>query len=83
MSKIALNLSLDTKTKKRAKELAKKRGVSISRFFEQLIIEHEHKSYVPPANSGTEQFVNAIPDKDKVIDYDYKALKSEALQNRK
>ena len=81
MNKETLNLSLDKKTKNRAKQLAKKRGVSVSRFFEQLIIEHEHKAFIPPNNSGTEQFVNAIPDKDKVIDYDYKSLKSLALQN--
>lgn len=83
MSKETLNLSIEKSIKQRAKEIARKKGISVSRFFEQLISKQEDVEYfTPPPGSGTEQFMNAIPESEKVDDYDYKKLKAEMLEER-
>lgn len=83
MSKERLNLSIEKGIKQRAKEIASTKGISVSQFFEQLVVkEKESEYFTPPPGSGTEQFVNAIPDSAKVDNYDYKKLKAEMLEER-
>lgn len=83
MSKQTLNLSIDEDIKRRAKRLARKRGMSVSRFFEDLIARQEEpEEFAPEPGSGVEQLINAIPESDKLDDYDYHKLKSEALKEK-
>lgn len=83
MSKKTLNLSIRESIKQRAKHMAKKRGISVSRLFEEMIIrERDAGSFIPPPGSGTAQFINAIPEENKVDDYDYKKLKAEILEEK-
>lgn len=83
MSKTTLNLSIDETIKQRAKRIAKQKGISVSRFFENLIAEQDDPDeFIPPPGSGTAQFVNAIPESDKVDDYDYKELKKKMIEER-
>lgn len=83
MSKQTLNLSVEESIKERAKRIAKKKGISVSRFFEELVASQEDpEEFTPPPGSGTAQFINAIPEEKKVDDYDYKKLKAEMLEEK-
>ncbi len=83
MSKQTLNLSIDENIKEQAKRIAKKKGISVSRFFEELILSQEEpEEFTPPPGSGVEQLMNAIPESEKVDDYDYDKLKYEALKEK-
>lgn len=83
MSKETLNLSIRKHIKERAKKMARQQGLSVSELFENFIAAQEDKEeFIPPPGSGTAQFVNAIPESDKVVDYDYKKLKQKMLEDR-
>lgn len=83
MSKKTLNLSIRESIKQRAKHMAKKRGISVSQLFEEMITrEKDADSFIPPPDSGTAQFINAIPKENKVDNYDYKKLKAEMLEEK-
>lgn len=83
MSKETLNLSVHKHLKERAKKLARQQGLSVSQLFEKFIAAQEdQEGFIPPPGSGTAQFVNTIPESDKVVDYDYKKLKKKMLEER-
>jgi antitoxin component of RelBE/YafQ-DinJ toxin-antitoxin module len=83
MSKETLNLSIQKHLKDRAKKLAHQRGISVSELFEKFIAAQEDKeAFIPPPDSGTAQFINVIPESDKVADYDYMELKKKMLEER-
>lgn len=83
MSKKTLNLSIEESIKRRAKRLARERGISVSHFFEKLVAEQEDPDdYTPAPGSAAEQLMNAIPESEKVDDYDYDKLKYEALKEK-
>lgn len=83
MSKQTLNLSVDESIKERAKRIAKKKGISVSRFFEELVAsQKEPEEFTPPPGSGVEQLMNAIPKSEKLDSYDYDKLKYEVLKER-
>ncbi|MEX0646352.1 MAG: DUF6364 family protein [Balneolaceae bacterium] len=83
MSKETINLSVEKDIKQRAKKIARNRGMSVSRFFEMLITEQEDPEvFKPPPGSGTAQFINAIPESDKLENYDYKKLKKDMFDKR-
>jgi len=83
MSKKTLNLSIEESIKRRAKRLARKRGMSVSRFFEKLVAEQEDPDdYTPAPGSAAEKLMNAIPESEKMDDYDYDQLKYEALKEK-
>ncbi len=78
-----LNLSVEKSVKKRAKKIADVYGKSISTLFEQFIINYKvPDEWQPPANSGTEELVKAIPNEKKKKSYDFKKLKKQAIQNK-
>ncbi len=73
MSKETLNLSIEKSIKKRAKEIARKKGISLSRYFEKLIVRQEEDEYfTPPPGSAAAKLANIISESEKVNDYDYK-----------
>lgn len=83
MSKETLNLSIEKNLKLRAKELAQKKDISVSRFFELLIAsQDEVEIFTPPPGSGAAQIANAIPESEKVDDYDYKIIKAKGLEEK-
>lgn len=83
MAKKTLNLTIEESIKERAKRIAEMRGVSISRLFEEAIIrEEEPEEFTPRPGSAVEQIMNAIPDSEKVDDFDYKKLKMKALKEK-
>ncbi len=64
MSKKTLNLSIEESIKRRAKRIAKQRGISVSQFFEEIIIKQEEREeWTPNPGSAAEQIMNAIPQK--------------------
>lgn len=83
MSKTTLNLSIDETIKRRAKKIAKQKGISVSRFFENLVAEQEDPDeFTPTPGGAAEQIMNAIPEEKKVDNYDYDKLKYEALKKK-
>lgn len=83
MSKKTLNLTIEEGIKERAKRIAKKRGISVSQLFEETIVQQEDpEEFKPKPGSGIEQLMTAIPDSQKLDDYDYKKLKKEALRKK-
>lgn len=44
--------------------------------------QEDPDEFTPTPGSGTAQFVNAIPESDKVDDYNYDKLKYEALKEK-
>lgn len=83
MSKKTLNLTIEESIKERAKRIAKNRGISVSQLFEETIADEEDpEEFTPKPGSGVEQLMNAIPESQKMEDYDYKKLKMEALKKK-
>ncbi|MCC5914457.1 MAG: hypothetical protein JJU46_08800 [Balneolaceae bacterium] len=83
MAKKTLNLTIEEEIKERAKRIAGKRGISVSRLFEEAIArEEEPEEFVPRPGSAAEKIYNLIPESEKVDSYDYKKLKEEALREK-
>ena len=83
MAKKTLNLTVEEPIKERAKYIAKKRGISVSKLFEEAISrEEEPEEFTPRPGSAVEKLMNAIPESKKLDDYDYKKLKMEALEEK-
>ncbi len=83
MAKKTLNLTIEESIKERAKRIARSRGISISRLFEEAVSrEEEPKEFTPKPGSAVEQIMNAIPESQKLDDYDYDELKMEALKEK-
>lgn len=80
MRKKTLNLTIEENIKERAKRIAKNRGISVSQLFEETIIHQDDpEEFTPKTGSGVKQLMNAIPESQKLDNYDYKKLKMEAL----
>lgn len=83
MAKKTLNLTIEEEIKERAKRIAESRGISVSRLFEEAIAhEEEPEEFTPRPGSAVEQIMNAIPESEKMDDYDYDELKWEALREK-
>lgn len=84
MSKKTLNLSIEEHIKERAKKIAKERGISISKLFEEAVkqVEEPNIEFTPTPGSAVEKIMNAIPDSEKLEEYDYDKLKEEALRKK-
>jgi len=83
MAKKTLNLTIEESIKERAKRIADRRGISISRLFEEAIIhEEEPEEFKPRPGSAAEKIYTLIPESEKVDSYDYKKLKEEALRKK-
>lgn len=84
MSKQTLNLSIEEHIKERAKKIAKKRGISVSRLFEEIVkqVEEPVEEYKPTPGSAAERIYNVIPESEKLDNYDYKKLKMDALKDK-
>jgi len=83
MSKTTLNLSIEEAIKKRAKRIAKRRGMSVSRFFEELIADQEDEDgFTPTPGSAAYKLANLIPESEKVDGYNYKKRRAEILEQR-
>lgn len=83
MSKQSLNLSIEESIKQRAKKIARKKGISVSRFFEELVAQQEDPDvFIPTPGSAAYEISRIIPESEKVDDYDYNKLKWEMMQER-
>ena len=83
MAKKTLNLTIEESIKERAKRIARSRGISISQLFEEAVSrEEEPQEFIPSPGSAVEQIMNAIPESQKLDDYDYDELKMEALKEK-
>lgn len=83
MSKKTLNLTVEESIKQRAKRIARQRGISVSRLFEEAVArEEDTEEFVPIPGSAVEQLMNAIPKADKLQNYDYKKIKMDALKDK-
>ncbi|MDR9419603.1 DUF6364 family protein [Gracilimonas sp.] len=84
MSKQTLNLSVEKHIKERAKKIAKSRGISVSKLFEEAVqqVEEPEIEFTPKPGSAVERIMNAIPESEKLEEYDYDKLKEEALREK-
>jgi antitoxin component of RelBE/YafQ-DinJ toxin-antitoxin module len=83
MSKKTLNLTIEEPIKRRAKRIAKKRGMSVSQFFEEFITTQEDPDeWTPDKGSAVERLMNLIPESEKMDNPDYDAMKYEALKEK-
>lgn len=83
MSKETLNLSIEESIKRRAKKIAKQRGISVSRFFEKLVTEQDDSDvFTPTPGTAAYRLSRLIPESEKMINPDYDKLKYEALKDK-
>jgi len=83
MAKKTLNLTVEEPIKERAKYIAKKRGISVSKLFEEAISrEEEPEEFELKPGSAAYRIYHLIPESEKVTDYDYDKLKEEALREK-
>ncbi|GEM_PF-703612 len=83
MSKKTLNLSIREEIKERAKKLARQKGMSVSRLFEELVADQEDPDeYTPTPGSAAYELTQLIPDSEREIAPDYDKLKEEALKDK-
>lgn len=83
MSKRTLNLSVEESIKERAKRIARKRGISVSQFFEELITNlEESDSFTPSKGTAAYELTQLIPESEKVDEYHYEKLKEEAMKDK-
>ncbi len=83
MSKETLNLSIEKSIKQRAKEIARKKGISVSRFFEQLIAKQkEPEKYSPKPGSAAYELSRLLPASVKAEEKDYDELKWQAIKEK-
>src|SRR5690625_7989910 len=83
MTKKTLNLSIDERMKERAKRIAQEKGISVSRFFEELIASHEDPDvYTPAPGSAAETIYNLIQETQKTDHYDYIKSKEKIIKKK-
>ncbi len=83
MSKETLNLSIEQSIKRRAKRIAKQRGVSVSQFFEELVLrQKDEKYFTPTPGTAAYRLSRLIPESEKTVNPDYDQMKYEALQEK-
>ena len=84
MAKKTLNLTVEEPIKERAKYIAKKRGISVSKLFEEAILREEKDldEFELKAGSAAYRIYHLLPESEKVTDYDYKKMKEEALREK-
>ncbi|MEX0724159.1 MAG: DUF6364 family protein [Gracilimonas sp.] len=84
MSKQPLNLSVEKEIKERAKKIAKDRGISVSKLFEEAVkkVEEPMEEYTPTPGSAAERIYNIIPESEKLNNYDCHKLKKDALKKK-
>src|SRR5699024_5877233 len=81
--KKTLNLSIEETIKHRAKRIARKRGMSVSRFFEKLVTEQDDPDeFTPEPGTATYELVNLLSESEKRDDPDYGQLRHEALKEK-
>jgi antitoxin component of RelBE/YafQ-DinJ toxin-antitoxin module len=83
MVKQTLNLTIKENIKERAKRIAKSRGISVSRLFEEAIAREEdpEELHLDP-DSAAYKIYHMIPESEKVDDYDYKEMKENILKEK-
>jgi hypothetical protein len=83
MSKQSLNLSVEESIKERAKRIARSQGISVSQFFEELVVREESPDeYTPEPGTAAYKIANLIPEDKKLDHYDYDKMKMEALKEK-
>lgn len=83
MPKKTLNLTIKESIKERAKRIAKSRGISVSRLFEEAIArEDEPEELRLDPDSAAYKIYKMIPESEKVDEFDYKELKEANLKKK-
>ena len=83
MSKKTLNLSIEEPIKRRAKRIAKQRGLSVSQIFENFIAEQEDENvFTPTPGTAAYSLSRLIPESEKSVSPDYDKMKDEALKEK-
>ncbi|HKK44369.1 MAG TPA: DUF6364 family protein [Balneolaceae bacterium] len=83
MSKKTLNLTVEESIKERAKRIARKKGISVSRFFEELVTkEEEPEEWTPTPGSAAYEIYELFPESERMDNPDYDKLKYEALKEK-
>lgn len=83
MTKQTLNLTIRESIKERAKRIAKNRGISVSRLFEEAIIKEEDPEELKlDPDSAAYKIYHMIPESEKVDGYDYKEMKETILKEK-
>lgn len=83
MGKETLNLSVEKSMKQRAKAIARKKGISVSRFFEELVAREEvPDTFTPTKGSAAYELSRIIPESEKSDSYDYKKMKENMIEKR-
>jgi len=83
MSKQTLHLYIEEFIKDRAKRIARKRGISVSQLFEELVTsEEDPEEWAPTPGSAAYELYHLIPDSKRMDNPDYDKLKYEALKEK-
>lgn len=83
MSKQSLNLSVEESIKERAKRIAREKGISVSQFFEQLIVaQKDPKEFTPTPGSVAHKLMNLAAESEKKEYDDYDELRYQSLKEK-
>ncbi len=83
MAKQTLNLTIKESIKERAKRIAKSRGISVSRLFEEAIIREEDPEELQlDPESVAYKIYTMIPESERVDEFDYKEMKENILKEK-
>ncbi len=83
MAKKTLNLTIKESSKERAKRIARSRGISVSRLFEEAIAREkdpEELQFGP--ESAAHKIYAMVPESEKMDGLDYKEMKEAALKEK-
>jgi len=83
MAKQTLNLTIKESIKERAKRIAKSRGISVSRLFEEAIAREEdpEELHLDP-ESAAYKIYKMVPESEKADDFHYKETKEAMLKEK-
>lgn len=83
MAKQTLNLTVRESIKERAKRIAKSRGISVSRLFEEVIVrEEDPEEFQLDPESAAYKIYKMIPESEKLDVFDYKEMKQATLKEK-
>jgi len=83
MEKDTIQLKVAKSVKEKAEHFAELRVISLSDYFEQIVLrEIEYESNVDLESDTAKAILDLVPDSESIKDYDYDELKKDALMDK-